>query len=320
MKATILKLRASARIAGLAASALLAGSLAHAQGPGEAERGSGDGAGGTITVTGQRDRNQAVRTFVAKVTEPAGDQIARLSSDLCIATFGLPRAHGSVVARRIEAVARRAGVHAAGPGCRTNVVIAFAEDGEEFLKSLRRGRRSFFLGLELPEVRRLLAGAGPVWAWQTVSLRGSDGRPIEKLSYLNMGGSIMFLGKDSHLLQGTNLTSRFQKETQQALAVSFLVFDVDALEGLTLTQIADYAAMRVLARTRPDSVPGSSTILNLFVPHPARAAPAELTSWDAAYLKALYATSHSLAARRQQSEMARVIRNELDRPDQGEAQ
>jgi len=68
-----------------------------------------------------------------------------------------------------------------------------------------------------------------------------------------------------------------------------VLFDRDDVRGMTLAQLADYATMRGLARTRPVDGDGQvlDTILALFDQD--ATPPDELTAFDSAYLGALYA-------------------------------
>jgi hypothetical protein len=81
---------------------------------------------------------------------------------------------------------------------------------------------------------------------------------------------------------------------------------------MSLTQIADYAAMRGLAMVRPSELADSDgTILSLFEPG-ANAATPELTEFDRAYLKGLYSLQGRRWARQQVRQMADVIARETE--------
>jgi hypothetical protein len=68
---------------------------------------------------------------------------------------------------------------------------------------------------------------------------------------------------------------------------ALVVFDGDAVIGMTLTQLADYATMRGLSHTRSaQRVQPMATILSLFDPHDGN--PAELTDFASGYLRSLY--------------------------------
>jgi hypothetical protein len=73
-----------------------------------------------------------------------------------------------------------------------------------------------------------------------------------------------------------------------------MVIDSSATLGKTLTQIADYAALRSLADLKSRApVTRERTILTLFQPG---SAPDGLTPYDLAYLKGLYSGPSSLKA------------------------
>lgn len=267
----------------------------------------GPGAAEEIVVTGARDRAQAIRTYVEAVTVETDDQVATFWDRVCPASFGLPAAYNEVIERRVREIARQAGIRTARPGCRANVVIIVA-DGP-FIDRLHRERPDIFRGVALPEIRTVLRDEGPIRAWQIVMPRGSDGRPLDRVSFLEIGGPPRYIG-NAFLRRGLG-SSLTQRQTRQDLDISFVLFELDAVEGLTLTQIADYAAMRTLARTSPAAIRGPRTILGLFDDIGSGYARVEaMTGWDAAYLRALYRTNSTVSAAQQRSNMVRMIEGE----------
>lgn len=257
-----------------------------------------------IVVTGQRDREDAIHQFIETVTVETSGQLATFRVPVCPMSFGLPAAYNEVVARRIREVAGGAGVPLAEPGCDPNLVVIVADDSRDFFDAFRRDRPTLFHALELSDIRDVQKAEGPVRAWQLVQLRGSDGRPARWVR-VQVGKSI---SPPRQMLDGLT-PSRIQKGTRRDLSISFVVFDLVATDGLTLTQIADHAAMRALARTEAADA-GAASILALFSEGGYRADA--LTPWDAAYLKSLYATNNTVSASQQQSNMARLIGKALD--------
>ncbi|HYN46021.1 MAG TPA: hypothetical protein VES64_04950 [Allosphingosinicella sp.] len=275
----------------------------------------GAGAAEEIVVTGSRDRAGAIRAYVDALTVETDDQIATFWDQVCPAGFGLPAAYNDVIEARVRDIARRAGIRTARPGCRPNVVIIVA-DGP-FIDRLHRERPDIFRGVALADLRTLLRDPGPIRAWQVVMPRGSDGRPLERVSFLEVRGPPVWIGT-AYLRRGLG-SSLTQRQTRQDLDTSFILFDLDAVEGLTLTQIADYAAMRTLARTSPAALRGQRTILGLFDDIGSGNVRVEaMTGWDAAYLRALYRTNATVSASRQRSNMARMIEGDAAGPrDEG---
>ena len=291
-------------IALLAAPVPASGAVAAAQ--------SGPDAGDPIVVTGSRERAEAIRAYVEAVTVETDDQLAKFAAPVCPASFGLPAGHNEVITARLRQIADAVGTGAAGAGCRPNVVVVVAERGGDFVQRLRDARPDLFAALELPDIRRVMRAEGPVRAWQVVEPRGADGRPMAWVSFLQMGGGAqIYIGRARHLTGvGPSLT---QMPTRQDLALSFIVFDLEAIEGLTLLQIADYAAARALARTEAAPMSSRRSILSLFeIRFGGVAPPGELTDWDAAYLRALYRTTNSVRGAQQRANMARTMMRELD--------
>lgn len=261
-----------------------------------------------IIVTGLRDQHDAIATYVDSVTVESNDQIAKFAAPVCPISLGLPPGHDEVIESRIRQIADHLRIGSAGSGCRPNIVVIVTEEGGDFVRQLRRQRPELFATLELHDLRRIMRLVGPVRTWQLVEPRGADGRPMERIAFIESGG-----GPPRPVVNGFQLTgvmpSITQRSTRQDLVSSFVVFDVDALEGLTLLQIADYAAIRALARTAAPRLPAGRSILTLFADRDSGADA--LTSWDAAYLRALYRTTNTLTANQQRANVARAMRREI---------
>jgi hypothetical protein len=80
--------------------------------------------------------------------------------------------------------------------------------------------------------------------------------------------------------------SKIYLAVREDITQAVVVFDRDEVAGKSLDQLADYATMRGLARTRPvEDDPTMDTILTMF--H-SDVAPAGMTRFDRAYLAALH--------------------------------
>lgn len=265
-----------------------------------------------IVVTGSRDRERAIRNYVEAITVESGDQIAKFTTPTCPASFGLPPGHTEVIVERMRLIAEHLGIDVAGRDCRPNVIVLVTENGGDFILELRRERPDLFAAFELQDIRAVMRLDGPVRAWQVIEARGADGRPMERISWLEMSNGPPRYIPRGYRLDGV-MPSLTQRPTRQDLTVSFIVFDLDAIEGLTLLQIADHAAMRALARTAVAGLPARHSILTLFRDREAGAVPAEeLTIWDAAYLRALYRTTNTVTAHQQRANIARSMRRDID--------
>ncbi|HEX8257130.1 MAG TPA: hypothetical protein VF589_05825 [Allosphingosinicella sp.] len=259
-----------------------------------------------IVVTGTRDNKCAASDFIDSIMRDHDNQLARFHARICPATIGLPEGHAAAVMNRIRDVAATAGLELAGPKCRPNLVVVVADGGRDFVTAFRKKRPRLFHDLRRRETAELFAAGAPARAWQIVERREADGRVaepfVEGVGYR----------PEAHLMPHMQ-SSRLQKSTRSDLALSFVVFDIAGVEGLTLTQLADYAAMRALASTRPPAKPGGPrSILRLFDDPKQGIAPAAvLTKWDLAYLKALYATNGTMMAWQERGRMVRRVRQEL---------
>jgi hypothetical protein len=297
------------------AAALLAGfSSLHAQ---DSPRpGQDPPSGPDILVTGTRDTRGTAEQFVDAITVETDGQVARFDAPVCPASLGLPPAYNNVVVERIRSVARLAGARVAEGHCVPNVLIITASDALDFTHALHSLRPRLFEGLKVHEIQSLMRGDEPAKAWQIVETRGRDGRKLESISFLEMGGKMVYVA-NAHLLQST-LNSRIGMATRQDLTLSVIVIGLRVTQGRSLQQLADYAAMRTLARTRPPSSVGRRhSILTLFQDPPDGRDPEEgLTAWDRAYLQGVYAADVGKAAGQQRLTIARLVRTGLNaKPD-----
>jgi hypothetical protein len=260
-----------------------------------------------IVVTGTKTTSKTITRYVHNITSTVDDQIARFRQPICPASFGLPAAYNRVIEQRIRDDAARAGLRVAGERCDANVVLIVADDPGPLVEALRRERPQVFAGLDYNDVRQVLRSAEPVRTWHAIEPRGSDGRPLQRVMSVDGtpgGGNGMWVNPAAS-------NSRIQQNTQDDLVSSFVVIAAQAVDGLTLTQIADYAAMRTLAKTRAPAGLTGPTILALF--NKADSRPSELTAWDRGYLRGLYRTSNTLAAHSQESAISGVIQRGLER-------
>ncbi len=226
----------------------------------------------SIVVTGRKAPDAAtVRALTQSVTpEIAFNQpMARFADPICLATAGLPSAALGAIADRLFEDAQQAGLTLAGEHCRPNVVLLFVADGQVEIDVLAKKRPQFFGDLDLHDFRKVLAEPGPVHLVTRTAIRSRDGEP---------------------LYEGTlevSTASQAALPFRRDVVASVMLIDRDKVQGLSFVQIADYAAMRMLALARAKVRAGSATILTLFDAGQA-APPAELTDFDRGYLRGLY--------------------------------
>ena len=122
------------------------------------------------------------------------------------------------------------------------------------------------------EQTELLANDAPVRVWSNIAMRWTGaGPPPEKGVKASVWGQL----------------NRNAMPESYDIRSALVVFEQNAVKGMTLAQLADYATMRGLSHTRPPSgEQPMATILSLFDGN--EASPGELTHFDVGYLRSLY--------------------------------
>lgn len=257
-----------------------------------------------IVVQGTRVGKKQIRDFVKAVSDmPSTGQLARFQAKACPVVMGLPPAQNAAIAERMRRVAAEAKVGVAPAGCTPNVFVIVAADKTAAIAELERRFPSYFSGMTDREVHRLEASASPAVAWQVRTRFSADGQFLEK----PIGGF--------SVVRGTYNPSRLHSSSVPTFVASVVVIDLKSAGGLTVTQLADYAAMRTFAATDPDRVvkTGAPTILGVLGQPDDKPLPITLTYWDLGLLKALYSTDNSYYVGYQRGDMEQVMKQELER-------
>ena len=211
-------------------------------------------------------------------------------------------AQRAAVRERLRAVAKGVGLDVAKPDCTPNLLVMVAADKNAFVKALGKDHNYMFGDRTPAQVRKILAEPGPATAWQIQTMVNGDGRAVA-----NEG--------DMPVNRTTRNPSRITAAARPAFLAAAVVIDGAALDGLTTTQLADYAAMRALARIDPARIDAAapSTILRILDAASDSEVPVTLTQWDFAFLKGLYSSPDNLYAPSQRSEIERTMNEEFDR-------
>ena len=262
-----------------------------------------------IIVTGQneRDTRRAINEFVGALTPaPARGQISRFEDRVCPGAVGLSPPLREAVVSRMRQVAQAAEMNVDEPDCYINVLLVVTRDKRAFMNGLRRAHPAYFADRTLSQVRRLLAQPGPTTAWHLAGIpRSARGTEI----YI-----------DESLGQWTNRTteasSRLSAPVRPVFAGAVLVVEAGALDGLTTTQLADYAAMRLFASTDPSRLPqtGAPSILGVIEAPMGTAIPITLTEWDLGFLRGLYTSPRNYYAGATRSMIAETVRETIQNP------
>ena len=206
--------------------------------------------------------------------------LPRFWSPVCPGVFGLRADYAEAMIDRMRDNVSRLKVRLAKADCSPNLVVAFAKDGRSLLTDLERDRPRIFQLVSQSEQAELLAEEAPVRVWNNIAMRWTGaGAPPERGLKASVWGQL----------------SRNAMPESFDIVSALVVFDRDAVEGMTLTQLADYATMRGLSHTRPArGDQPMATILSLFDDGEGR--PGELTTFDAGYLRSLYWSAPNASA------------------------
>lgn len=272
-----------------------------------ADAGETAGNGDTIVVTGEimEIARDAVRRQARDITVPTGsiyrEPLARFEDALCPGVGGMSPDYASQMVDRIRANARALDLRVQGDGCSPNFLVVFTPDSQATMRSIMDDSRTLFDYTDLSE-RRAMLQPGPVRVFARVVPHTRDGTPMAS----GNGGEVPTASMWS-------AHSRIYSPIRNDITMVFVMIDMDAAQGKSLVQLADYATIRGLAQTKPVDDPTMDSILTLFQhdgPH-----ADTLTQFDRAYLHALYDHIPNLPAVAKiggVSRQLRILANEAD--------
>jgi hypothetical protein len=268
------------------------------------------GARGEIVVTGVRTSPRQIERFVAALTPaPVRGQVPRFEETVCPEAMGLTPQHNKAVAARIRSVAAAAGLDLGKAGCKSNVFVVVAQDRNAVVKQIRR-KWADPLG-DRPQDPK---ASDPAAVLHLEGLLDADGIPAGVKGNEDGRGGY-------YVVVSTSGTSRIRPLSRPHFLAAAMVVEPAALTGLTTMQLADYAVMRLLARTDPARLETSAapSILRALEAPIGGEVPVSLTHWDFGFLKALYASGERRYVSQQRAEMQRLLRKDLrTRPSRGE--
>lgn len=279
-----MKRRGASFLAGLA-GVLIFGTPAWAQaGPETGAPEAGEVGADDIVITGRLPTHSEVTRQAREITDmPSAmrdDPLPRFSDRLCPGVLGLQAGAAALMIDRIRDTAKRLDLWLTDDDgtCSPNFIVAFVEDGQADIRRIAENNGWAFEDMSLTRRRSLLEEEGPVRVWTTTQMKTRDGAPVPRSLNLN----------DPPVVNTWMAHSRIYLAVREDITSVVVLIDKEGAKGKTLLQLADYATMRGLARTRPVDTDGQAmdTILALFDPdgNP----PQELTPFDQAYLAAVY--------------------------------
>jgi hypothetical protein len=239
-----------------------------------------------IVVESEKPRSEQALTDLARdiAGHPRSRRpLARFEQPLCLMVAAADTALAQEVAKRIIDNAKGAQVPVRGNGCTPNALLALSDDAHAQLRAIRASGRRLFAGLSARDIDAALGARDPVYVFQASKVTSATGPAI--VASPEAGGSGGIPGPQNQIWSA----GRLKREIREDMLAALVVVDNAAVAGLTPMQIADYASLRLLAPTgEVDAAEAGAprTIMTLFVAP--QTAPAALTRFDRAYLKALY--------------------------------
>lgn len=254
-----------------------------------------------IVVTGQR--LEALERYVEELTEVRpGGQLARWNDPVCPRALGLDLGQNAYLALRVADTARQLRIPVARGNCRPNILIVVTDEADAFARLLLKKHPRLFgaYGNGRPPASAVAALLAP--------------RPVRWLNASRWGN-----GLGAPLVDGNRnpvfFSSRLKLTTRENATLSLVVVDATRVDGLSWRALSAYLAMVALSRPPPDAeAPAdSATILSLFRDrdHDQRG-PGDLTRWDRALLKSLYASQADRSASSQRREIGSRLKRTLE--------
>lgn len=266
-------------------------------------------------VTNARRLEDATTDLVGEIAAPVRRRgFARWHDGVCVGVGNLDPAIAQQMTDRISDVARELGLKAGEPGCHPSILIVATTDANAFTEDFVAMRPRLFRvggsGMDRGDAafQDFIHTERPVRWWSVSQPTDADsGMPAVRLPGQVRGAAV---GEGSVLAYAPLIAvrgpSRLVSQYRQDLKRTFVIIDVDRLNGVNLGQLSDYVAMVTLAQIDPEADTARfETILNVFN-EPVGAQG--LTGWDMAYLRGLYDTAwYRINARSQVAAIRRAV-------------
>jgi hypothetical protein len=276
---------------------------------------------GEIVVSGERTR-EAAEAFVRTVTAPPpGREAAVWDESVCVGVVGMQPEAARFMVDRVSDWAHSVGLRVEAPGCRADILIVAADDGDAMAREMVAAQPDEFMpnmgdaDRGRAALERFQTSGAPIRWWHVSLVVNEDtGQPIRRLPgqkpFTAPGGAITKpsdLGPWAVLVQ----PSRINDQSRDDLRRAVVIVDTDALDTATFAQVTDYVAMVALAQIDPDTTPETPSILRLFTAGEAQ--QDTLSRWDQAYLRALYSAHQGRASTESNmSAIAAALARELE--------
>ncbi len=247
------------------------------------------------------DLERHVDAFVRAITRSPGlsdeDSLVRWNSPICLLVAGLTAEDVKLVSARLSQISSSSGAPLARSPCQPNFIVVSTSEPDRVLNAWYARNRRLFGEAAPAQIRQFLdsSEARPVRVWYNIDQGRKSGT------------------RNGHFIPSNTRaeSSAFVGNAAFDFLSVFEIIDTDRTEHTTLGQLADYVAMAGLTRVDLDAGLGSApSILRLFAAS-GENQPSGLSTWDAAFLKALYQSNQT--SRTQRLDIAERVTQDISR-------
>jgi hypothetical protein len=260
-----------------------------------------------ITVTAQRQHAELQReahAFVNTAIVHHDDwSYAKWIVPVCPLVAGLSKDQGEFVLARISSIAKAAGVPLDSEKCNANFLVIVTTEPDRQVKTWVHVDPTRFADAHGSQaLKRFVNTARPVRVWYNSEFRTGFGNAPLTMVAIGGGTAVPF----NYQARPTHL----KFDSVRAIVSAIIIVDRNQVTHVNFGQLFDFVTMLGLAEIDQDKDHTEApTILNLFT-DAARAPPEGMSSWDEAFLKALYETPQE--SRMQLSEMTTSMTKSLE--------
>jgi hypothetical protein len=267
-----------------------------------------------VEVRGRRLEPQ-VQSFIDEVAAPPrGRGLARWDRSICVGVANMNGRYAQFMIDRIATAAVSVGLDIKAPGCRPDIMIVAASNGQELATTLvndnpngfRPSRSNTDMGQAALDRFKTTDAAV---RWWHVSL------PVSA----DTGDVAVHIDGEGPPVVAVRSASRLRSNIRDDLARVMIIIDVSKTGQINFGALSDYVAMVALAQVQADADTREyDSILNLFS---AGERPNGMTQWDKDYLASLYTANRDRARPSQQArDIVRGMVGERDTRQQAQDQ
>ena len=251
-----------------------------------------------IVVSGSLPEHSDLADAVRAVSRERGSDkpLQRYFDPICLHVTGMnPRAN-SFVKERILGNARQAGVEVDEGDCRANALVMAVHEPAELIALLDDRQPWIIASDNRTAIDASLAAREQVLVWHNTEDRSAQGTALtHSATVRGATGTATPLSVNVRVNSSTR-ARRVGATHSTAVVSAVVVLDLDALVGMDLERVGDFASMRLLAPGLEPRGHAFDVPTSVMWPFAADAGESELTRFDRAYLRALYGLQPNAAA------------------------